>query len=537
MPRQQDATLAFDPDAVVVSEKVVIDAPASVVWDVLTDLPRYGEWNPFCFQCESTLEMGAPVMMKLNSYEGDGAVFDNCEYVCAFEPEKLLSWEVPHVDDWPYPARRDQIIEALGPEQCAYHSTDALLGPNGIHVKRFAGGWIKRAFDDTALALKARAEAIHAGRAPGAFRSQWRRFCEGLQGLGEIVGGAPWADGLDRAEGYRYLTRLLRLALESNLEHSSLRHPSFFSLSNETAKIGADNPDNLYLNAVIDGRFTYEIVGNVGGGPYLSFGTKENRYAVDGRMISTGEVDLADLQVGPDGEVRIVLSEAPAAGNWLPMTVRSNMVIVRQTFNDRGRETPARMTIRRLDAEPGHDELSAELLDAQLQRALGFVGGTATTFRSWVEGFRKDHRNRFQLGDQKFFQAAGGDPNICYIYAFWEMAQDEALQVRSPVPRCDYWNFQLTNPWMESLDYRHHRVHLNQASAVLEDDGDVNIHVSHTPIAGLRNNLVTMGHRQGVMLMRWVGADEHPVPELVRLKRADLEPVPRPPGGRQAGAR
>ena len=164
MMEDSDPKLAYNPDAVVVSETVVIEAPAAVVWAVLIDLPRYGEWNPFCFRCESTLEMGAPVVMKLNSYQGDGEVFDNCEYVCAFEPEKLLSWALPHDDAWPYPARRDQFIESLGPERCAYHSTDALLGPNGIHVMRFAGSWIKRAFDDTARALKVRAEALHAAR-------------------------------------------------------------------------------------------------------------------------------------------------------------------------------------------------------------------------------------------------------------------------------------------------------------------------------------------------------------------------------------
>lgn len=162
MMEDSDPKLAYNPDAVVVSETVVIEAPAAVVWEVLVDLPRYGEWNPFCFRCESTLEMGAPVVMKLNSYQGDGEVFDNCEYVCAFEPEKLLSWALPHDDAWPYPARRDQFIESLGPERCAYHSIDALLGPNGIHVMRFAGSWIKRAFDDTARALKVRAEALHA---------------------------------------------------------------------------------------------------------------------------------------------------------------------------------------------------------------------------------------------------------------------------------------------------------------------------------------------------------------------------------------
>ncbi|HKX88896.1 MAG TPA: SRPBCC domain-containing protein [Sphingopyxis sp.] len=158
----EDPLAYIDADAIIRSERVEIAAPAALVWNILVDLPRYGEWNPFCIAAESTLKMGAPVHMTLKSYIEEGVTFPNCEYVCAFEPGRLLSWALPHDDAWPYPARRDQIIEALGDERCAYHSTDAFLGPNGIHVMRFAGPWVKRAFDDTALALKARAEAMHA---------------------------------------------------------------------------------------------------------------------------------------------------------------------------------------------------------------------------------------------------------------------------------------------------------------------------------------------------------------------------------------
>lgn len=163
----QDTLTHVDPDAIVHSERVEIAAPTAIVWEILIDLPRYGEWNPFCIAATSTLEMGAPVNMTLKSYVDPDVTFPNCEYVCAFEPERLLSWALPHDDAWPYPARRDQIIEALGPEACAYHSTDAFLGPNGIHVMRFAGSWVKRAFDDTAHALKARAEAMYRTRKGG----------------------------------------------------------------------------------------------------------------------------------------------------------------------------------------------------------------------------------------------------------------------------------------------------------------------------------------------------------------------------------
>jgi len=154
----------FDPDAFVISKTVEINAPASVVWDILIDMEKYPEWNPFCVECESTLEMGAPVKMKLKSYVNAGPeFFENTEFVCAKIPEKLISWELPHYDAWPYPARRDQIIESTGDNSCRYHSTDAFLGPDGIHVMRFAGPWVKQAFDDTADALKVRAEAMYKG--------------------------------------------------------------------------------------------------------------------------------------------------------------------------------------------------------------------------------------------------------------------------------------------------------------------------------------------------------------------------------------
>ncbi len=160
-----DPNAGFDPDAVTVSETVDIAAPARVVWDILCDMPRYAEWNPFCVRAVSTLEMGAPVHMTLMNYAVPGTLVLNCEYICAFDPERMISWEMPYTEAWPYPARRDQVIEATGPESSRYFSTDAFLGTNGIHVHRFAGPWVKRAFDDSARALKARAEAMHAAAA------------------------------------------------------------------------------------------------------------------------------------------------------------------------------------------------------------------------------------------------------------------------------------------------------------------------------------------------------------------------------------
>ena len=155
---------SYNPDHVSRSITVEIDAPASVVWDVLVDLPRYGEWNPFCVKCESTLEIGAPVVMTLASPWDPTELSTMTEYVCAVEPEKLLAWNIDWSEAWPYAGRRDQVIETLGPEKCAYYSTDAFLGESGIHIRRFAQSWISAAFTATAKALKVRAEQIYAAQ-------------------------------------------------------------------------------------------------------------------------------------------------------------------------------------------------------------------------------------------------------------------------------------------------------------------------------------------------------------------------------------
>lgn len=158
----QDPRSGFDPDAVTISDTVEIAAPARIVWAILTDLDNYNAWNPFCIRAEGRIEIGHPVVMTLINYADPGKLFPNCEYISSIVPERQISWDLPFDPAWPYPARRDQLIEPTGENSCRYFSTDAFLGETGIHVARFAGPWIKRAFDDTARALKARAEAAFA---------------------------------------------------------------------------------------------------------------------------------------------------------------------------------------------------------------------------------------------------------------------------------------------------------------------------------------------------------------------------------------
>lgn len=353
----------------------------------------------------------------------------------------------------------------------------------------------------------------------GDLADRWRNFCAQLAEAGEVLRrpAAPRTPQV-QAEGLRYLSRLTRTALNMMVDSNDPDFPRLFQLTDDTIKIGADNPDNRYEQVVIRGDQKYRIAGTRGTAPYLSIGSKANRYAIDGTMASTGEIEAAEMEFAPDGSFEIIASAERKPGNWLPLAADSTFIIIRQTFDDRDREIPATVHVERIGDGPALPALlTPERIEAQLRNAAAWVRGTANTFADWSEWF-KNQPNRIYDGDQQVFQRAGGDPKIWYGHLYFNLAPDEALVLRASPPKCRFWNFQLDNWWMESLDHVHRKVWVNGTQANYEPDGSVII-VCADADPGFGNWIDLSGHRQGTGLWRWIEADETPVPavEVVRL--------------------
>ncbi|GLZ35048.1 hypothetical protein Lesp02_72350 [Lentzea sp. NBRC 105346] len=346
----------------------------------------------------------------------------------------------------------------------------------------------------------------------------WSQFCQALERAGQVILSDQAPDTpLDRAEGFRYLARLTREMLYSCVDNADPDFPRFHEL--DLVKIGADNPDNVYLSANIRGDRTYRITGERGTIAYFSIGSKANRYAKDGTMASTGELSDADLVVDADGTVEIIASATRQGRNWLPLAPDSTGLVVRQTYLDRETETPGRWHIEQVGgpAEPAH--LTPEFLAKALQRAALSVHGTAATFAHWTETFMTRPNELPDFG-QDMFQRAGGDPEIFYLHGYWSLGSGEAWVIETDVPDCPYWNFQLDNWWMESLDHRR-RISVNKHTAVLDADGRLMIVVAERD-PGVGNWIDTCGHTSGTALLRWLGATEHPIPKCRVVPLEDL---------------
>ncbi|MCP3985053.1 MAG: DUF1214 domain-containing protein [bacterium] len=341
--------------------------------------------------------------------------------------------------------------------------------------------------------------------------TSWDQFCDALKEAGSVIlsEGAP-SDPLTRAEGWRYLTRLTRAALESFVEASDPQAPELRRTAHETIKMGMDNPDNIYLSAPIRGSFRYRMSGTRGTVQYLGFGTQKGNYGATGSLETTGYLDANDLVLGSDGSFDIVVSCEEQPGNWLPMAPESSTLIVRQTRCDHATEVPAQIRIERIDEPSQPRHLDPRRIDQALRKSTGFVRGCATIFETWAEDFA-EHTNELPRFDPERAHRAGGDPNIAYYHSYWRLESEEALVIEVTPPECDYWNFQLANHWLESLDYRYFPVHLNPFTAKLSDDGSVRVVVSREN-PGVDNWLDTCEHAFGTMCWRWIGASEHPQP-------------------------
>lgn len=350
----------------------------------------------------------------------------------------------------------------------------------------------------------------------------WEDFCDTLKTAGTslLYGNAP-LDPFQQAEGIRYLSRLTRAGLDAFIEHADPEFPSFKRMVDETVKLGADNPDNHYANAQVSGAYEYRIWGNRNSVFYMGFFTQNGSYGSTGGLSPCGMIEDSTMDFEADGSFEIFVTKEKKGKNWLKIEDTTTLLMLRQTFMDKKNEVAADVKIECIGGSTKPKPLSPELVYNGLNMAGTFVAGASFLFSKWTTGFTQ-HANQLPLFSPEVSNAAGGDANIWYYHSYWKLADDEALYIHFTPPKCKYWNFQLNNYWMESLDYRYFNIHLNSHTAKLEADGSVKIFVAHQQ-PNHPNWIDTAYHREGTMLLRWAYADKEVKPKIEVVKFLDIE--------------
>jgi len=347
--------------------------------------------------------------------------------------------------------------------------------------------------------------------------SAWEVFCRQLLEAGRLVISAAPDDPFDRAEGLRYVSRVAAYGLTNFIERSD---PATSVVTEGLPKIGGDNPDYLYASAPLSADFEYRLRGNAGDARYLGVGTYTGDVGTADGLKLSGYLNGSEIDMGADGSFEITVSLAEKPGNWLPMLEGTTQLMTRQTLLDRKSQRPAVFEIERTDGNGGVRPLAPERFAAQLERTGEYVSGAVAQFLEWTKSFAA-RPNSIDPLDPELAAGAQGDPFTHYFGGYYDIAPDEALVVELVPPKCDYWNLQLCNHWLESLDYGNHVVHVNDHTAVSEDGKTVRIVVAHRD-PGVANWLDTAGHLRGCMVLRQVGTPDPHTPACRVVRYEDL---------------
>ncbi len=112
-------------------------------------------------------------------------------------------------------------------------------------------------------------------------------------------------------------------------------------------------------------------------------------------------------------------------------------------------------------------------------------------------------------------------PGIQYIGGTFKLAPDEVIVVEGTDVPCRYWNLQILTRYLESGDFRHHKVGLQNRDVVKDDDGAFRIYAGNGD-PGTKNWITTQGYANGQILIRTLLADPLMEATFKVIKAADI---------------
>lgn len=360
---------------------------------------------------------------------------------------------------------------------------------------------------------------------PGVMRGDaWEALCDTLRRTSGLVLGEGVPDSpRDRAEGFRYLTRLLAAGIAVCVEHADPDYPEFGRMIDHTMKWGLDCPDCLYLYATVRGDADYRISGNRGSANHLDIQVNYGHFAA-GDISAWGTIDSLndlDLDVALDGSFELTVSATEHKGNWLRLAPNAEFVLVRQYFNDWDTEWPADLIIERLDAEYPAPPPRTDQIAARLERLARWLEKSGTLWERMSKAALELPPNTLTVYRPQDSDQRAGLRGQAYGIGNFRCAPDEAVIVEFTPPACRHWSVSLANWYWESLDFATRQTSLNGHQATLDPDGVFRAVIAHQD-PGVPNWLDAAGNTKGTIAARFLLADSVPEPRLRSIQLADL---------------
>lgn len=390
---------------------------------------------------------------------------------------------------------------------------------------------------------------------PTLSRSQaaWNKFADALKRIGEKITAPTGArGGRERAEGYRYLLRLISAAHDLEME-SDRRYPMLRRMMTPIRKFKGDGTDTLYREAKLDEDLFYRLTLRRGDDLFFSatvyaYDESDAYYIVD--HLIDDDIQWDNIFGQQIAEIYLSEKRPEAVRNWIELKGQRPILFTREYFEDfthgvdEGRFCSAAMNIECLSDVPPLEHYDEEELEAGLGRVVDFIedatdvslglsifiglnrieydgagdGGTSKRKGSMTrieEGeliLDDDSSNEYTpeelaaMIDPKLIKNNLPGPGIQYIGSSFKLAEDETIVVEGVDVPCRYWNLQILTRYLESGDYRHYKVGISNRQVQKDSDGAFRIYAAAED-PGTTNWISTQGYAHGQILIRTLLAD------------------------------
>jgi len=144
-----------------VEDRIGIQAPAEIIWEVIADLDRWQDWNLTYPKAAGVIRIGEPLTLTL-ALPGQ-AQQEIRPRVLDWVPNEQLHWQLSMLGGMIKTLRYIE-IEALAEAGCVIDNGEIFGGLMGPSLGRRMAGPVRRGFHAMNEALKARAEALWAER-------------------------------------------------------------------------------------------------------------------------------------------------------------------------------------------------------------------------------------------------------------------------------------------------------------------------------------------------------------------------------------
>ena len=139
--------------------KEEINVPREIVWDVITRTSEYPQWNKFVVSCQSTFQVGSPIVMYVRVLPF--MPMRQKETILKYSPGEFLEYGI-NIPLGLLSSSRQHILRSTDPGKTTYESVFILKGLLSSLVGVLLGSQLRRGFSDMTKGIVSRSLEKHA---------------------------------------------------------------------------------------------------------------------------------------------------------------------------------------------------------------------------------------------------------------------------------------------------------------------------------------------------------------------------------------